>query len=87
MTLKVEIQDTKFRVITQVFSTGWLPKTTANRKVVVVMLRSLVDNKRKNLLTFQELSAIVESEKRQAASQHMEDFRESGVTDCHCPKL
>jgi len=38
----------------------------------------MYDTKGKRMFTLQELSAIVESEHRQAASQHVEDFRQRG---------
>jgi transposase-like protein len=78
MALQIEIQNNKFRVIAQEFQTKWLANTPGNRKVVVILLRSLEDENGKSLFTFQELSAIVGSDNRQAASQHMEDFRECG---------
>lgn len=42
------------------------------------MLKQLVDKKGKDLFIFEELAEIVESQNRQAASQHIEDFRECG---------
>jgi len=36
MVLNVERNDNKFRVITQAFSTSWLPDTAENQKVTVV---------------------------------------------------
>jgi len=43
MVLRIEKEDNKFRVITQQFSTSWLPDTAYNRKVTVVYLRLLQD--------------------------------------------
>ncbi len=76
MALNLEKQDNKFRVVTQEFSTAWLPDTPGNRKVVVVMLRYLVDAHGKPLFKLQELCGVMESEKRQTASHHVEDFCE-----------
>lgn len=59
-----------------------LPDTPSNRKALLVFLRSLLDEKGKQVFTFQELSVIFESNNRQASSQHMEDFR-----DCGCDFL
>ena len=78
MALNFEKQDNKFRVVTQGFSTAWLPDTLGNRKVVMVMLRYLVDDNGKALFTLQMLCGILASEQRQAASQHIENFRECG---------
>jgi len=78
MVLNVERNDTLFRVITQAFSTSWLPDTAENRKVTVVFLRLLQTESGKPLFTLQDLSVVVNSNNRQAASQHVEDFR-----DCH----
>ncbi|MBI4753803.1 hypothetical protein HY793_05500, partial [Candidatus Desantisbacteria bacterium] len=56
----------------------WLPDTTYNRKVSVVFLRLLRDDSGKPHFTLQQLACIVGSKSRQAASQHMEDFRDCG---------
>jgi len=53
-----------------------LPDTAANRKVLIVLLRWLRDAATgRELFTLQELAQIVESENRQAASEHAEQFR------------
>lgn len=82
MALFVVEEDNRFRVKWQVnsqeCSTDWLPDTPSNRKITVVFLRLLCDEEGKQLFTFQELSVIVGSEKRQASSGHVERFRESG---------
>ena len=82
MALLVEEKDNRFRVKWQVnsqeCSTDWLPDTPSNRKITVVFLRLLCDEEGKSMFTFQELSVIVGSEKRQASSGHVERFRESG---------
>ena len=62
MALNLEKQDNKFRVVTQEFSTAWLPDTPGNRKVVVVMLRYLVDAHGKPPFKLQELCRGNESE-------------------------
>ncbi|MHA2313507.1 MAG: hypothetical protein ACXADF_18685 [Candidatus Thorarchaeota archaeon] len=75
MTLSVVEKDNRFRVEWQGNSTDWLPDSPSNRKTMVVSLRLLRDEKGKQLLTFQELSAIVGSQKRQASSGHVEGPR------------
>ncbi len=77
MALSVEEQDNKFRVKWQGNSTDWLPDTPSNRNAILVFLRALKDEKGKHMFTFQELSALFNSNNRQASSQHMEDFRDS----------
>jgi len=78
MALTLEVEGNRFRVQTQGFCTQWLPDTPNNRQMAVVWLRLLVDERGKRMFTLQELAAIVKSENRQAASQHMEDFRACG---------
>lgn len=78
MALTVEIEDNKFRVVTQGFQTEWFPNTPANRKVVVIMLRSMQDGMGDPLFTYQELAAVLGSDKPQASSKHVEGFRECG---------
>ena len=86
MALSVVKEDNRFRVEWQVdsqeYSTDWLPDTPSNRKAMVVFLRLLRDEDGKELFTFQELSALLDSEKRQASSGHVERFR-----DCGCDFL
>lgn len=76
--MNLEKQDSRFRVVTQGFSTQWLPDTFANRKVILVILRYLVDDRGKELFTLQELAAILECKDRQAASQQLKMFRDCG---------
>ena len=82
MALCVVKEDNRFRVEWQVnsqeCSTDWFPDTPANRKAILVSLRSILDEKGDHMFTFQELSVLFDSENRQASSQHMEDFRDSG---------
>jgi len=78
MAITVEVEGNRFRVQTQAFSTAWLPDTPVNRQVAIVWLRRLTDERGKRLCTLQELAAIVGSENRQAASQHVEEFRAGG---------
>jgi len=78
MAVQLEVEGNKFRVQTQEFSTQWLPDTPINRQMTVVWLRLLVDENGKPLFTLQELAAIVGSANRQAASQHVEEFRQCG---------
>src|SRR6516225_6633461 len=58
--------------------TQWLPDTPGNRHMTVVWFRLLVDDHGKPLCTLQDLASIVGSPNRQAASQHLEDFRQCG---------
>lgn len=74
----VEVAGPRFRVRTPKFATQWLPDTPSNRHLTVVWLRLLVDEHGKPLFTLQELAAMVGSANRQAASQHLEDFRQCG---------
>ena len=76
MALSVVKEDSRFRVEWQGNSTDWLPETASNRKVVLVFLRWLRDENGKPVFTFQELSKVVDSEKRQESSGHVEEFRE-----------
>ena len=76
--LCVEVDGSRFRVRTAQFATQWLPDTSSNRHLLLVWLRWLVDAHGKPLFTLQELAVIVDSTNRQAASQHLEDFRQCG---------
>ena len=78
MTLSVEKESIRFRVKWQGYSTDWYPDTVANRKSVLVFLRWLQDENGKHIFTHQELSKVVDSQKRQASSGHIERFRECG---------
>ncbi|MCP3999905.1 MAG: transposase, partial [Gammaproteobacteria bacterium] len=78
MTLSVEREDNRFRIEWQGNSIDWLPDTPCSRQAVLVFLRMLKDGQGKRMFTFQTLSALFESTNRQASSQHMEDFRDSG---------
>jgi transposase-like protein len=75
---RVEVDGPRFRVRTAKFSTQWLPDTPNNRDLTVVWLRLLRDEDDKPCFTLQGLAALVGSTNRQAASQHLEDFRECG---------
>jgi len=76
--LGVEVDGSRFRVRTAQFSTQWLPDTPSNRHLTLVWLRLLVEAHGKPLFTLQEFAVIVGSTNRQAASQHLEDFRQCG---------
>ena len=76
--MKLEKQDNKFRVLTQEFRTQWYPDNPSNRKIVLIMLRGLQKENGEALFSFKNLAVIVESKNQQAASQHVEDFREYG---------
>src|SRR5438128_723991 len=76
--LSVEVEGQRFRVRTPQFATQWLPDTPGNRHMTVVWFRLLVDDQGKPLCTLQDLASIVGSPNRQAASQHLEDFRQCG---------
>jgi len=69
--------DNTFCVQAQGFSVTFLD-TPANRKVAVIFLRGMRDARGKPLFTLAQLSAIVDSPNRQAASGHVEEFRASG---------
>jgi transposase-like protein len=75
---RVEVDGSRFRVRTAQFSTQWLPDTPSNRHLTLVWCRLLVDAHGQPLFTLQELAVIVGSTNRQAASQHLEDFRQCG---------
>lgn len=77
MDMSVEFQDTTFRIVTQAFSCKW-QDTPANRQAVVVFLRGMTDAEGQPVFTLQQLAQLVESPNRQAASQHVEDFRACG---------
>jgi hypothetical protein len=76
--LRVEADGSRFRVRTAQFSTQWLPDTPSHRHLTLVGLRLLVEAHGKPLFTLQELAVLVGSTNRQAASQHLEDFRQCG---------
>jgi transposase-like protein len=76
--LRVEVDGQRFRVQTPRVATQWLPDTPSNRHLTVVWLRLLVDEHGTPLFTLQELAVIVGRANRQAASQHLEDFRQCG---------
>lgn len=78
MIINLEIEDNKFRVITQVFQTSWLPDTIANRKVVLIVMSNLLDERGKRLFKLRELAAILGSESPAAANKHVETFRGCG---------
>jgi transposase-like protein len=78
MAMEIQERDSRFRVVWQDFSMDWIPDTPTNKKALLVFLRSLLDDKDKHIFTFQELSVLFNSNNRQASSQHMEDFWESG---------
>jgi transposase-like protein len=75
---RVEVEGPRFRVRTATFSTPWLPDTPSNRHLALVWFRLLVDAHGQPLFTLQALAALVGSPNRQAASQHLEDFRQCG---------
>ena len=78
MALIVEEKNSRFRVKWQGNSIQWLPDTASNRKTVAVSLRLLLDEKGKRVFTLQELSALFDSDNRQASSGHIERFRKCG---------
>ena len=74
MALKIIRNDTLFRVEGQDFCTSFIPDTPANRKVMLVFLRLLVDSSGRPLFTHQDLASIIDSCNRQASSNHFESF-------------
>jgi transposase-like protein len=83
MTLSVVKEGNRFRVEWQGYSTDWLPDTASNRKTILVFLRCLRGENGKHVFTHQELSKVVDSQKRQASSGHVERFRECGSDFLH----
>jgi len=77
-TVRLEATGGKFRVLSPRFNTAWLPDTPENRQTMLVSLRSLKDDRGRNLFTLKELAAVVDSPNRQAASTHMQEFRACG---------
>jgi len=75
---RVEVEGQRVRGRTSRFCTQWRPDTPSNRHITGVWFRLLVDAHGNPWFTLQELAALVESENRQAASQHLEDFRQCG---------
>jgi hypothetical protein len=65
-------------VRTAKFATRGLPDTPSNRHLTLVWGRLLVDEHGKPLCTLQAWAAIVGRTNRQAARQHLEDFRQCG---------
>ena len=76
--LTVDVASARFRVRTAGFATQWLPDTPGNRHLAVVWFRLLVDERGRPWFTLQDLAPVVASTNRQAASQHLEDFRQCG---------
>src|SRR5499427_9760056 len=76
--LRVERDGQRFRVQTATFSTQWLPDTLSNRHLTIVWLRLLRDAHDRPCFTLQAFAPLVGSANRQAASQHLEDFRQCG---------
>jgi transposase-like protein len=74
----VEVEGQHFRVRTPQFATQWLPDTPSNRHLTIVWLRLLRDAHDRPCFTLQALAPLVGSPNRQAASQHLEDFRQCG---------
>ncbi len=70
-------EDNRFCIETQELF-GSFADTPSNRKVVIAFLRCLRTKAGRPLFTLQELAKIVESENRQAASEHAEQFRACG---------
>jgi hypothetical protein len=60
------------------FATQWLPDTPSNRHLTLVWFRLLVGAHGRPLFTLQALAGLVGRTNRQAASQHLEDFRQCG---------
>ena len=72
--MRVERKDTQSRVVAQGFSTDWWRDTPANRKAVVVILRSLRERLGKSLFPYDQLAQVLESPNRQAAQHYMQEF-------------
>ena len=78
MALQIVFEDSRFRVEWQGYSIGWLPDTICNKKAILVFLRLLQDENGKTVFTFRELSVFFGGASRQAASCHVERFRQCG---------
>ena len=78
MALQIVVEDNRFPVRWQGYSIGWLPDTPSNRKVILVFLRLLLYESGKRVFTFRELSGLFGGNNRQAASGHVERFRQCG---------
>jgi transposase-like protein len=78
MALEIIRDDNRFRFKGQGISCDWLPDTLTNRKSTLVFLRQLTDEAGKSLFTYQELAQVVGSSNRQAACNHIRDFRDCG---------
>ncbi|MBU1379700.1 DDE-type integrase/transposase/recombinase [Myxococcota bacterium] len=76
--IQLEIENNKFRVITQVFKTSWLPYTAANKKVVLLVLRLIEDDNGNPLFTYNELATILGNKGLTAAHDHVAKFRACG---------
>ena len=76
--IQLEIENNKFRVITQVFKTSWLPYTPANKKVVLLVLRLIEDDNGNALFTYKELATILGNKRLTAAHDHVAKFRACG---------
>ena len=76
--MNMYLEDNQFLISGQGLCLSW-PDVGINRKLAVVFLRSLCSAQTgRPLFTLEELSGIVGSRNRQAASEHMEQFRASG---------
>jgi len=74
----VEVEGQRFRVHPPRFAMQWLPDTPSHRHLPLVWRRLLVEAQGKPLCPWQELAVLVGRTNRQAASQHLEDFRQCG---------
>ena len=76
--MNIYSEDNQFLISGQGLCLSW-PDVGINRKLAVVFLRSLCSAQTgRPLFTLEELSGIVGSGNRQAASEHVEQFRASG---------
>lgn len=74
MALNVIREDNKFKVVTQEFSTEFIPDTPANRKTMIVALRLMEDENGNKLFTFQELAQISQGTTAPAAMKAVKQF-------------
>jgi hypothetical protein len=75
---RLDVEGQRFRVRTAGMATPWWPDTPSHRHPTLLWFRRLVDAHGKPLFTLQELAALVGRANRQAARQHLEDFRQGG---------
>jgi len=72
--LKVIKKDNKIKIESEIINIDWILDTKINRKILIIILRSMCKKNGEKLFSFKELAKIVNSINRQAASQYFEYF-------------